>query len=90
MTLKSEQIPLLIAEDLNPPKSAKATKIDNLVQIGHGASLGQHNMIVAQTGMAGSAKTGRYVSWQDNAAFLDIFVLKMASFSHQGLERTNP
>lgn len=39
----------------------KGTKIDNLVQIGHGAALGQHNMIVSQTGIAGSTTTGRYV-----------------------------
>lgn len=36
------------------------TKIDNLVQIGHGACIGPHNLIVALTGIAGSAKTGRH------------------------------
>ena len=40
---------------------ARGTKIDNLVQIGHGAQLGEHNIIVAQTGISGSSKTGRYV-----------------------------
>lgn len=39
----------------------QGTKIDNLVQIGHGALIGPHNMIVSQTGIAGSASTGRYV-----------------------------
>ncbi len=39
----------------------RGTKIDNLVQIGHGAIIGPHNLIVAQTGIAGSAETGRYV-----------------------------
>ena len=39
----------------------KGTKIDNLVQIGHNVVLGQHNIIVAQTGISGSAKTGNYV-----------------------------
>ncbi len=39
----------------------QGTKIDNLVQLGHGATLGEHNIIVAQTGIAGSTSTGRYV-----------------------------
>lgn len=37
------------------------SKIDNLVQLGHGVSVGAHNIIVAQTGIAGSTTTGRYV-----------------------------
>ena len=40
---------------------SSGTKIDNLVQIGHGARIGRDNMIVAQTGIAGSAETGRHV-----------------------------
>ncbi|HEV8052864.1 MAG TPA: UDP-3-O-(3-hydroxymyristoyl)glucosamine N-acyltransferase [Parachlamydiaceae bacterium] len=39
----------------------KGSKIDNLVQIGHGVTIGAHNIIVAQTGIAGSTKTGKYV-----------------------------
>lgn len=39
----------------------KGTKIDNLVQIGHNVVLGQDNLIVSQTGIAGSTKTGRNV-----------------------------
>jgi UDP-3-O-[3-hydroxymyristoyl] glucosamine N-acyltransferase len=39
----------------------KGTKIDNLVQIGHNVQLGLHNIIVSQTGISGSAKTGRNV-----------------------------
>ncbi len=39
----------------------KGTKIDNLVQIGHNVSLGPHNIVVSQTGIAGSVKTGRNV-----------------------------
>ncbi len=37
------------------------TKIDNLVQIGHNCRIGQHNMICAQVGIAGSTSTGDYV-----------------------------
>lgn len=39
----------------------KGTKIDNLVQIAHNVELGSHNIIAAQTGIAGSAKTGKNV-----------------------------
>ena len=36
----------------------KGTKIDNLVQIGHNVSVGEHNVFCAQTGVAGSTKIG--------------------------------
>lgn len=39
----------------------QGTKIDNLVQIGHNVEIGEHNVIAAQTGVAGSSKTGKYV-----------------------------
>ncbi|MCF7806118.1 MAG: UDP-3-O-(3-hydroxymyristoyl)glucosamine N-acyltransferase [Simkaniaceae bacterium] len=39
----------------------KGTKIDNLVQIGHNVQIGADNLIVAQTGIAGSSKTGHLV-----------------------------
>lgn len=39
----------------------KGTKIDNLVQIAHNVEIGEHNLIAAQTGIAGSSKTGKYV-----------------------------
>jgi UDP-3-O-[3-hydroxymyristoyl] glucosamine N-acyltransferase len=37
------------------------TKMDNLVQIGHNCRIGQHNLICAHVGIAGSASTGDYV-----------------------------
>lgn len=39
----------------------KGTKIDNLVQIAHNVEIGPHNILAAQTGVAGSAKTGSHV-----------------------------
>ncbi|PIS03061.1 MAG: UDP-3-O-(3-hydroxymyristoyl)glucosamine N-acyltransferase [Chlamydiae bacterium CG10_big_fil_rev_8_21_14_0_10_42_34] len=39
----------------------KGSKIDNLVQIAHNVEIGENNIIAAQTGIAGSAKTGKYV-----------------------------
>ncbi|MEC7839403.1 MAG: UDP-3-O-(3-hydroxymyristoyl)glucosamine N-acyltransferase [Chlamydiota bacterium] len=39
----------------------RGTKIDNLVQIGHGVQIGEDNIIVSQTGIAGSSETGNHV-----------------------------
>jgi UDP-3-O-[3-hydroxymyristoyl] glucosamine N-acyltransferase len=39
----------------------KGTKIDNLCQIAHNVEVGEHNVMAAQTGIAGSSKTGKYV-----------------------------
>ncbi|MGE9268304.1 MAG: UDP-3-O-(3-hydroxymyristoyl)glucosamine N-acyltransferase [Verrucomicrobiales bacterium] len=40
----------------------KGTKIDNLVQIGHNVRIGEHCLIVAQSGIAGSTKIGNHVT----------------------------
>ncbi|HPS52919.1 MAG TPA: UDP-3-O-(3-hydroxymyristoyl)glucosamine N-acyltransferase, partial [Phycisphaerae bacterium] len=37
------------------------TKIDNLVQVAHNVQIGRGSLLVAQTGIAGSAKIGNYV-----------------------------
>lgn len=37
-------------------------KIDNLVQIAHGTRLGDHAMIISQSGIAGSAELGEHVT----------------------------
>ena len=39
----------------------EGTKIDNLVQIGHNVKIGRHCIIVAQTGISGSAELGDFV-----------------------------
>jgi UDP-3-O-[3-hydroxymyristoyl] glucosamine N-acyltransferase len=36
-------------------------KIDNLVQVGHGSRVGQHTMLCAQVGLAGSTEVGKNV-----------------------------
>src|SRR5579863_4664294 len=46
---------------LGPTLIGRGTKIDNLVQIGHNVSIGDHCLVVAQAGIAGSAKLGDYV-----------------------------
>jgi UDP-3-O-[3-hydroxymyristoyl] glucosamine N-acyltransferase len=40
----------------------QGTKIDNLVQIAHNVVIGQHSIIVSQTGISGSSKLGQYVT----------------------------
>jgi len=39
----------------------RGSKIDNLVQIAHGVIIGEDNILVAQTGIAGSTQTGKHV-----------------------------
>ena len=46
---------------LGPTIIGKGTKIDNLVQIAHNVTLGEHCIIVSQAGIAGSTKLGNYV-----------------------------
>ena len=45
---------------LGPTIIGKGTKIDNLVQIAHNVKIGEHCIIVAQTGIAGSSQLGKY------------------------------
>jgi UDP-3-O-[3-hydroxymyristoyl] glucosamine N-acyltransferase len=47
---------------LGPTVIGKGSKIDNLVQIAHNVTLGEHCLIVSQAGIAGSTKLGNYVA----------------------------
>jgi UDP-3-O-[3-hydroxymyristoyl] glucosamine N-acyltransferase len=40
---------------------ARGTKIDNLVQVGHGSTVGEDTLLCAQVGLAGSTEVGRNV-----------------------------
>jgi len=40
----------------------RGSKIDNLVQIAHNVTLGEHCLVIAQVGVAGSTKLGNYVT----------------------------
>ena len=46
---------------LGPTIIGKGTKIDNLVQIGHNVTVGEHCILVSQVGIAGSTKLGDHV-----------------------------
>jgi UDP-3-O-[3-hydroxymyristoyl] glucosamine N-acyltransferase len=39
----------------------KGTKLDNLIQIGHNCDVGEHSLMAAQVGFAGSTTTGRNI-----------------------------
>jgi UDP-3-O-[3-hydroxymyristoyl] glucosamine N-acyltransferase len=45
---------------LGPTTIGRGTKIDNLVQIAHNITIGEHCLIIAQVGIAGSTKVGNY------------------------------
>ena len=47
---------------LGPTIIGKGSKIDNLVQIAHNVVVGEHCIIISQTGIAGSTKLGNYVT----------------------------
>ena len=47
---------------LGPTVIGKGTKIDNLVQIAHNVSIGEHSLVVAQAGIAGSTRLGSFVT----------------------------
>jgi UDP-3-O-[3-hydroxymyristoyl] glucosamine N-acyltransferase len=40
---------------------ARGTKIDNLVQVGHGSHIGEHSLLASQVGIAGSTEVGNNV-----------------------------
>jgi len=40
----------------------RGTKIDNLVQIGHNVTIGEHCILCAQVGISGSTRVGNYVT----------------------------
>jgi UDP-3-O-[3-hydroxymyristoyl] glucosamine N-acyltransferase len=47
---------------LGPTTIGKGTKIDNLVQIAHNVIIGEHSLVISQTGIAGSSRIGNYVT----------------------------
>jgi UDP-3-O-[3-hydroxymyristoyl] glucosamine N-acyltransferase len=47
---------------LGETRIGTGTKIDNLVMVGHGVSVGGGSLLVAQSGIAGSTRLGRHVT----------------------------
>jgi UDP-3-O-[3-hydroxymyristoyl] glucosamine N-acyltransferase len=73
---KIPQVGLVIIEDdveiganvtidrgaLGPTLIGRGAKIDNLVQIAHNVTIGEHCLVVAQVGIAGSTRVGNYTT----------------------------
>ena len=49
----------------------RGTRIDNLVMIAHNCQIGKHNLLLSQTGIAGSSSTGEYVICAGQAGIAD-------------------
>jgi UDP-3-O-[3-hydroxymyristoyl] glucosamine N-acyltransferase len=49
----------------------RGTKVDNLVQIAHNVSVGEHSIVVAQVGIAGSTTIGHHVMIGGQAGLAD-------------------
>jgi UDP-3-O-[3-hydroxymyristoyl] glucosamine N-acyltransferase len=49
----------------------RGTKVDNLVQIGHNVTVGEHTILVAQVGIAGSTSIGHHVMIGGQAGLVD-------------------
>jgi UDP-3-O-[3-hydroxymyristoyl] glucosamine N-acyltransferase len=47
---------------LGPTRIGTGTKIDNQVQVGHNVKVGQHCLLVSQTGISGSTQLGDFVT----------------------------
>jgi UDP-3-O-[3-hydroxymyristoyl] glucosamine N-acyltransferase len=56
---------------LGVTRIGQGTKIDNLVQVGHNASIGPHGILVSQSGVAGSARLGTGVVLAGQVAISD-------------------
>jgi UDP-3-O-[3-hydroxymyristoyl] glucosamine N-acyltransferase len=46
---------------LEKTRIGRGTKIDNLVQVGHGSRIGEHSLLASQVGLAGSTEVGDHV-----------------------------
>ncbi len=55
---------------LGETRVGNGSKLDNLVQIGHGVELGDHNVLVAYSAVAGSTRTGAGVTMAARALIL--------------------
>ena len=77
---------------LSPTRIGSGTKIDNLVQIGHGVSIGKHCILCGQAGIAGSSGMDDYAVLGANAGLADhVFMGKGArAGAKSGIARDVP
>ncbi|NOY14185.1 MAG: UDP-3-O-(3-hydroxymyristoyl)glucosamine N-acyltransferase [Deltaproteobacteria bacterium] len=53
---------------LGETRIGRGTKLDNLVQIGHNAEIGEDSILVSQSGIAGSSRIGRHCTFGGQSA----------------------
>jgi UDP-3-O-[3-hydroxymyristoyl] glucosamine N-acyltransferase len=53
---------------LGPTVIRRGAKLDNLVQVGHNVEVGEHSVLVSQTGISGSTKIGKWVTFAGQSA----------------------
>ena len=58
---RSRPTPASTAPRIGETRIARGAKIDNLVQVGHGSTVGENTLLCAQVGLAGSATIGKNV-----------------------------
>ena len=77
---------------LSPTRIGNGTKIDNLVQIGHGVSIGKHCILCGQAGIAGSSGMDDFAVLGANAGMADhVFMGKGArAGAKSGIARDVP
>jgi UDP-3-O-[3-hydroxymyristoyl] glucosamine N-acyltransferase len=61
---------------LGETRIGKGVKLDNLVQVAHNVTIGEHSIIVAQAGIAGSSKLGKKVALGGQAGVVGHIELK--------------
>lgn len=56
---------------LGTTRVGAGTKIDNLVMVSHNCRIGRHNLLISQSGLAGSCSTGEHVILAGQAGIAD-------------------
>ena len=60
---------------LTETRIGRGTKIDNLAQIGHNVTIGEHSIVCGQVGIAGSARIGKGVTLAGQVGVADRMVI---------------
>ncbi len=55
---------------LGETRIGRGTKLDNLIQVAHNVTIGEHTVIAAQTGISGSTHIGNYVKIGGQSGFV--------------------
>ena len=63
---------------------AEGVKLDNLIQIAHNVTIGQHTVIASQTGVSGSTELGKYCTIGGQAGFVGH--IKIADYTKIGAQ----